>query len=123
MGKFTRFEDIQAWQLSRQLVKNIYATTSKRSFSKDHGLKDQMQRAAVSTMANIAEGFERYSNKEFIQYLNIARGSMGEVRSHLCVALDLNYIDDKEFGILKEKAEHISKSIWNLIKYLKENIR
>lgn len=83
-----RFEDIEAWQFSRELAKQIYGGTKQGQFAHDYGLKDQIQRAAVSIMSNIAEGFERGGNKEFLNFLSIAKGSCGEVRSQLYVAFD-----------------------------------
>lgn len=119
MGKIERFEDIKAWQLSRELVKKIYAVSGDSGFSKDFGLRDQIRRASVSVMSNIAEGFERYTDSEFARFLVMARGSTAEVRSQIYIAFDLNYISEKEFLSLKEDCEIISRHIWNLIKYLK----
>ena len=111
MAKIERFEDIKAWQLGRELIKVIYSLAKKKDFSKDYGLKDQIQRASVSIMSNISEGFERYSKKEFVQFLNIAKGSAGELRSHLYIALDLEYITEKEFNRAKDQCEVVSKHI------------
>ncbi|TAK06448.1 four helix bundle protein, partial [bacterium] len=86
------FEDLEVWKETRRLSKEIYAATQDAKFSKDFGLRDQIRRAAVSVMSNIAEGFERGGNQEFIQFLYIAKGSCGEVRSQLYVALDQGYI-------------------------------
>ena len=112
---------MEVWQLARELVKDIYGHTEKDFFNKDFGLKNQITRAGISVMSNIAEGFERKSNREFIQYLYIAKGSAGEVRAQLYVALDLKYITDKEFRVLFDKAEIISKSLSGLIKYLSKS--
>ena len=95
--RIEKFEDINVWKESRNLVNAVYQITSKSSFSKDFGLKDQIQHAAVSIMTNIAEGFERDNNKEFIRFLIYSKGSAGEIRSLLYVALDLKYISEKEF--------------------------
>ena len=92
-----RFEEIEAWQFSRELAKLIYEATKQGQFAHDYGLKDQIQRAAVSIMSNIAEGFERNGNKEFINFLTIAKGSCGEVRSQLYVAFDQGYVDKAQF--------------------------
>ena len=92
MAKIERFEDIEAWKRSRALTKKVYDCTKQRGFEKDFGLKDQIRRSSVSTMSNIAEGFERGGNQEFIQFLATAKGSSGEVRSQLYVALDQGYI-------------------------------
>ena len=86
-----KFEDLECWQKGRELVKQVYALTMEREFSKDFGLKDQIRRAAVSVISNIAEGFESYSNKDFIRYLGYAISSMSEVQSQLYVAIDLEY--------------------------------
>jgi four helix bundle protein len=109
------FEEIEVWQLSRKLVKDIYSTFSKL---KDYGFKDQICRAAISVINNIAEGHERSSNKEFIRFLTIAKGSSGEVRSMLYVASDLNYIDKEKFELLLQKCKSISKQLGGFIKYL-----
>ncbi len=118
--KITRFEDIEVWKLARELVNDIYKITEKSPFDKDYGLKNQITRASVSIMS-IAEGFERKSNKEFVQYLFIAKGSAAEVRSQLYVVFDLKYIDNETFANLSNKAEIISKSISGFIKYLRAN--
>ncbi|MEI6127529.1 MAG: four helix bundle protein [Pseudomonadota bacterium] len=114
-----RFEDIEAWQDARKLVEHIYRISSMELLSKDYGFKDQLQRAGVSIMSNIAEGFEREGNKEFIQFLFIAKASAGEVRSLLYVASDLQYLDSETFNMLENIAVVISKKISGLIKYLK----
>lgn len=119
MPKIKRFEDIKAWQLSRDLVREVYSIGDGDQAFRDFGFKDQIRRSAVSTMSNIAEGFERFSDKEFAQFLNIARGSAGEVRSHLYVALDKKYITQQEFDRLKDLCETTSKHIWKFIEYLK----
>jgi len=91
---FRRIEDIQAWQKAREVTKMIYAVTSNGLFAK---LRNQIQRASVSIMANIAEGFGRRSDKEFANFLNMAHGSVSETQSHLYVALDLHYLDQETF--------------------------
>ena len=93
MATFRSLEDIQAWQKARQVTRMIYEITSEGGFARDYGLRDQIRRASVSIMANIAEGFGRRSDKEFANFLNVAHGSVSEVQSHLYVALDLNYTD------------------------------
>ena len=97
MPTFRRIEDIQAWQKAREVTKMIYAVTSNGLFAKDFGLRNQIQRASVSIMANIAEGFGRRSDKEFANFLNMAHGSVSETQSHLYVALDLHYLDQETF--------------------------
>src|SRR6267142_6913668 len=100
MPTFKRIEDIQACQKARQVTKIIYELTGNGMFARDFGLRNQIQRASVSIMANIAEGFGRRSDKEFANFLNMAHGSGSEVQSHLYVALDLNYISKPSFAEL-----------------------
>jgi len=104
MAMIQRFEDIQTWQESRKLVKMIYSLTSKDLFSKDYGMRDQIRRASVSTMANIAEGFDCESKIEFARFLGIARRSAVEVQSILYAALDAGYISQQEFDLHYEQA-------------------
>ena len=118
MAKIERFEGIEAWQRARELAKQIYKISNDGPFARDFGLRDQIRRAAVSIMSNIAEGFERGSNKEFIQFLYIAKGSAGEVRAQLYVAFDQGYIDRKNFNSLNRDAAEISRMISGLITYL-----
>ena len=118
MATIERFEDIKAWQTARNLVSAIYRVTAQGQFAKDFCLRDQIQRASVSVMANIAEGFERGSDREFHRFLYIAKGSAGEVRSHLFVALDLEYLTTDEFSDLRLKAEEVAKAISGFITYL-----
>ncbi|OVE74142.1 hypothetical protein BVX94_01415 [bacterium B17] len=115
-----RFEDLRAWQLGRELSKRIYALTAGEQFSRDYGLRDQVQRAAVSVMTNVSEGFERGSNKDFVRFLFISRGSVGEVRSLLYVALDQGYIDDKVFKEITAICIESSRVTWGLIKSLRK---
>ena len=110
-----RFEDIISWQKSKELTVLLYALFSKSS---DYGFKDQIQRASVSVMNNIAEGFERKSNKEFKYFLFIAKGSCGEVRSMLYLAKELHKISDEDFKKLHSLSEEISKLLSGLIKTL-----
>ncbi|MBI4698505.1 MAG: four helix bundle protein [Nitrospirae bacterium] len=112
------FEDLNVWQRTRDLVKLIYEITKEKSFSKDYSLIDQIRRSSVSVMSNIAEGFERGSNKEFIQFLYIAKGSCGEVRSQLYVAFDQMYISEEVFNEGIEFCRKISGMISNFITYL-----
>ncbi len=121
MATFRRFEEIEAWQNARQLVRSIYEITEKGKFARDFGLRDQIRRAAVSVMANIAEGFERGGNKEFTQFLSVAKASCGEVRSHMYVALDLNYLDPPSFETLAGLAIETSSKISALIRYLQSS--
>lgn len=119
MAKFERFEDIPIWRDSRSLVKEIYSITRIGDFKKDTGLRDQIQRASVSIMTNVAEGFERRSTKEFIQFLNYSKASAGEVRSLLYVSFDIGYIDEPKFDQLGDQATELSKAIAGFVKYLK----
>ncbi|MBI4682815.1 MAG: four helix bundle protein [Nitrospirae bacterium] len=115
------FEDLEVWKLSRQLTRELYEITSNEFFSKDYGLLNQIRRASVSIMSNIAEGFERGGNKEFIQMLYIAKGSCGEVRSQLYIALDQNYITSDRHKNLIEKSKTISIKLNNFIAALKNS--
>ena len=117
--KAKTFENLRVWQDSREFVKSIYKLTSSNNFAKDFGLKDQIQRAAVSIMNNIAEGFERNNNKEFIVLLKYSKGSAGEIRSMLYIALDLGYINKSTFEKYYTSAINIITQISNFIKYLK----
>jgi four helix bundle protein len=119
MATFKRFEDIQAWQKARQATRLIYEITTKGRFAHDYGLRDQLQRASVSIMANIAEGFGRHSDKEFANFLNIAHGSVSEVQSHLYIALDLNYIDQNSFTKLYDLLDEISRMTLSLAQHLR----
>jgi four helix bundle protein len=111
-----KFEDLIFWQKARELTKLVYSYSKNGVFQKDFELKDQIRRASVSTMANIAEGFGRGGNKEFIQFLFVARGSLTEVQSHLYVALDQEYIDNKKFRGAYDKADEISRLMNSFIK-------
>ena len=106
-----RFQDLIAWQKARVLASSVYLTTRAEPFSRDFGLSGQIQRAAVSVMANIAEGFERNRPNEFQRYLEIARGSRGEVLSHLYVALDIGYISPARFAEQAEMCEEVKRLI------------
>ena len=117
--KIQRFEDITAWQETRILVKRIYSIMESRTkFRYDNRFKSQITSAAVSIMSNIAEGFSRKSNKEFIQFLFIAKGSLAEVQSQLYVALDLQYIIEKEFREIYDQADKITRQLSRFITYL-----
>lgn len=121
MATFQRFEDINAWQKSRELTRDIYRVTKQGPFSKDYGLRDQIRCASSSVMSNIAEGFERCGTGEFMQFLSIAKGSVGEVRSQLYIAVDQGYLDKKTFEGLFETATEISKMINGLMCYMRES--
>ena len=113
-NKISRFEDLIAWQKARTLTKNIYQITNTREFSRDLSLKDQMRRSAVSTMSNIAEGFERGGRAEFHRFLVIAKGSCAELRSQLYVALDAGFIDLTLYDNLAGLALETSRIIGGL---------
>ena len=121
--KISRFEQLDVWIKARQLVRETYTATSKNGMAGDLGLKDQMRRAAISTMANVAEGFERGGNKEFVQYLAQAKASCGELRSHLYAALDLGYLSEEEFGKLVDTALSVSRQASGLMKFLRRSVR
>ena len=120
MATAQTFEELGVWQEARELVKQVYAVTGAKAFRRDFGLRDQMTRAATSTMSNIAEGFERASRKEFIQFLNIAKGSKGEVRSQLYVAFDQEYLDAVKFEELRDAAVKLSRRVASFIRYLEK---
>jgi four helix bundle protein len=119
MATFKILEDIQAWQKARQVTRMIYEVTAEGQFAGDYGLRDQIRRASVSIMANIAEGFGRRSDKEFANFLNIAHGSVSEVQSHLYVALDLNYIGQTSFTKLNNLLDEISRMTLVLAQHLR----
>ena len=119
MTTYNRLEDLPVWKIARELTKKIYKTTSVGLLSKDFGLRDQLRRASVSVMSNIAEGFEHETQAQFISYLGRAKGSAGEIRSQLYIALDLNYISVTEFKILSNDVIACSKQLYGLINYLR----
>jgi four helix bundle protein len=122
MSKFNRFEDIIAWQKARVLVNDLYKIIDEvEKFKKDYNLKDQILRASFSIMLNIAEGFGRKSNKDFIHFLIIAHGSASEIQSALYIALDKKYINQTHFTSLYDEAGEISKMLMGLIKYLSKD--
>lgn len=116
--KINRFEDLGIWKLSLKITKEVYDVTSKKEFSKDFGLRDQVRRAIISVSSNIVEGFEKNNNNEFIRFLKIAKGSVGEARSQLNIALVVNYINQKEFDYLYGETEMLSKQLGGFIVYL-----
>ena len=121
MATFRSFEEIEAWKKARELTHEIYTVTSAGNFAKDFVLRDQIRRASVSIMSNISEGYERGGNKEFIQFLSVAKGSAGEVRSQLYVANDQGYLTKSEFDRLSGLAAEVSQIINGLISYLKQS--
>src|SRR3990170_3191890 len=114
MSKIERFEDLIAWQKARALTRAIYEVTRQGSFAKDFGLSGQIQRAAVSIMSNIAEGFERGGRGEFHQFLCTAKASCAEVRSQLYVAFDIGYLDSDKFSKLLAQAEEVGRIVGGL---------
>lgn len=116
--KILKFEDLDIWKLSLHITKKIYDITSNRLFSKDFCLRDQISRAIISVSSNIVEGFERNNNNELIRYLKIAKGSVGEVRNQLYIALAVNYISQVEFNKLNEELLNLSNQIGKFISYL-----
>jgi four helix bundle protein len=119
MATFNRFEEIQVWQKARIVTNRVYSISNMGEFARDFSVRDQMKRASVSIMANIAEGHGRRTENEFANFLNIARGSAVELQSHLYVALDLAYIDETQFREIYDLLEEISKMTISLSKYLR----
>lgn len=117
-GTVKCFEDLQAWQCARILVREIYTLTNAAAFYKDIALREQIRRAAISVMLNIAEGFGRRTDKEFRHFLIQAHGSATEIQSALYIALDQAYIAQADFDSLYAATEKLSKMIMNLAKYL-----
>ncbi len=116
--RIDRFEDIEAWQLARELARRVYNLTSNSEFSRDFGLKGQIQNAAGSSMHNIAEGFDAESNKEFVRFLRYAKRSCTEVQSELYLAMDRDYITEAEFQYVYDHAGRTRATIHGFIKYL-----
>ena len=121
MSTIKRFEDLEIWQLAREISKDVYKITYTESIKYDFSLIDQLRRSSGSIMDNIAEGFERDGNKEFVQFLSIAKGSSGETRSQLYRAMDQHYIDDSEYKSLYNKLINVSIKIKNMMSYLKKS--
>jgi len=116
-----RFEDLDIWKQSREFCKDIYRITNYELFRKEFRFREQMRASSGSIMDNIAEGFERNGNKEFMYFLYISKGSCGETRSQLHRSLDNSYISNEEFDVIYNKALQLSKSISNFIQYLKDS--
>ena len=119
VGTFKNFDEIEAWKKARELTRRIYEVSAKGTFARDFPLRDQIRRACVSVMSNIAEGYGRGGTKEFVQFLSMALGSANEVCSQLYVALDLGYIDDHEFKQLTSLAQESTNLIGGLVRYLR----
>ena len=120
MSSFKSFEEIESWQKARELTREVYTVSNKDAFAKDFGLCDQIRRASGSILSNIAEGFERDGNREFLQFLAVAKGSSGEVRAQLYVALDQDYIDKNTFETLSAISIEIGRLLGGLMNYLRE---
>ncbi len=121
MVKIERFEDLTSWQKARELNRLVYKVSQQGAFAKDFGLRDQIRRASVSVMSNIAEGFERGGDKEFIQFLSNAKGSCGEVRCQLYAALDEEYLNDAEFKELHDRSTEVSRLVSGFMAYLRRS--
>ena len=121
MSAIKRFEDIEAWRKGRELKQRVYRLTKSGEFAKDFALRDQVRRAVISVAANIAEGFERGGNKEFVQFLSNAKGSCGEVRDHLYTALDESYLTKQQFDAAYDDALQVSRMISGFIDYLQRS--
>jgi four helix bundle protein len=121
MAAIEHYEHIQAWQKARELTNLVYAITKQKAFARDFGLRDQIRRAAVSVMSNIAEGFERGGRAEFIQFLSIAKSSAGEVQSQLYVALDQQYITREQFDEGYQLCDETMRLIGGFIAYLQKS--
>ena len=120
MSRVERFEDLEVWQLARNVANEIYDVTSIGKFSHDYVLRDQIRRAVVSIFSNIAEGFERNGNKEFVQFLSIAKASCGEVRAQLIFAKDREYITETQFDSILKNLFSLSNQIAGFLKYLRQ---
>jgi four helix bundle protein len=121
MSTFQSFEEIEVWEKARQLAKRVYQVSGGGPFARDFGLRDQIRKACVSILSNIAEGYERGGTKEFLQFLSIARGSAGEVRSQLYIALDQDYLTESVFEELTSHAREISRMLTGLMTYLRNS--
>lgn len=120
MSTFKSFEDVEAWKKARKLTNALHTISSSGLFAKDFSLRDQIRRAGVSVMSNIAEGFDRGGNREFVQFLSIAKGSIGEIKSQLYIALDQRYIAEPTFKEISSLADEVGRMIAGLIKYLRQ---
>jgi four helix bundle protein len=119
MTTFRTFEEIEAWKRARQLTREVYAVSGREAFARDFALRDQIRRASVSIMSNIAEGYERNGRKEFIQFLSMAKGSAGEVASQLFVAFDQGYLSETQFKHLQESTLDVARLVGGLMEYLR----
>lgn len=120
MATIIRFEDMEAWQLGRALKRQVYACSKTGEFAKEFALRDQIRRAAIAVAANIAEGFEREGNREFLQFLSTSKGSCGEVQDHLYTALDASYVTQQQFDKLYREAAEVARKIGAFMNYLRQ---
>jgi four helix bundle protein len=123
MAGITGFEEIEAWKTARELTNMVYAISNQTGFNRDFGLRDQIRRASVSVMSNIAEGFESRTDIQFINFLGIARASAGEVRSQIYIAFDQSYISENQFKESYAIVERCSRQLSKFITYLETNPR
>ena len=121
MATIRHFRDIEAWQKARELTNSVYAVSGKGAFARDFALRNQVRKAAISVVANIAEGFERGGNAEFIQFLSVAKGSAGEVEAQLYIALDQGYVTQEEFKAVEAQIRSTKKLISGFMEYLRES--
>jgi len=121
MATVKRFEDLECWKKARELNRRVYLLCRDGALARDFGLRDQMRRAGISVMSNIAEGFERGGRKEFIQFLAVAEGSAGELRTQVVALLDVGYVSQQSYDELYRLAEEIGRIIGGLMKYLQSS--
>lgn len=121
MARIIKFEQIESWKLARVFANQIYQVTGTGNFARDFGLRDQVRRAAISILSNIAEGFERSGDNEFLEFLSVAKGSCGEARAQLYIALDQGYISVTQFENLSNTSNNVSQLISGLMKYLRHS--
>ncbi|MBM3359120.1 MAG: four helix bundle protein [Betaproteobacteria bacterium] len=121
MARIEAFEDLEAWRIARRLARDLFAASSKGRFATDYILRDQVRRAAISVMSNIAEGFERGGNQELVHFLSVAKGSAGELRSQLVIASDCGYLDPREFSELNALARQVGAKLGALMSYLRRS--
>lgn len=118
MAAVTRFEDLLVWQKARVLCRDVYRLSAIGGWARDFALRDQIRKAAISVMSNIAEGFERNADGQYVYFLNVAKGSVGELRSQLYVALDQAYVSETDFRSAFGLAEEISRMLFSLVKHV-----
>jgi four helix bundle protein len=121
MATIRRFEDLECWQEARRFVRIIYEIVKSEQFKKDFELVGQIKRSAISSMANIAEGFHRHSTRDFMRFLDYSRASVAETLSHCYVAIDQQYISEDEMNKIKQQADILWKRVNNFISYLRKS--